>query len=124
MSALSTHPKGGEARLTVDAEWHRGEAGRNGLALDWRTQFKATAGSERRCASIPARKNEGLENLHALWKRTRNYAIDRIDLECSPACMYAHQCDLVSRNGHVFKQWLQLAEVMAHAEPAPRAPPS
>ena len=42
---LWTHPKGGEARLTVDGEWHRGEAGRDGpalvdLALDWRTQFE------------------------------------------------------------------------------------
>ena len=30
--SLWTHPKGGEARLTVDGEWHRGEAGRDGLA--------------------------------------------------------------------------------------------
>jgi hypothetical protein len=30
---LWTHPMGGEARLTVDGEWNRGEAGRGGLAL-------------------------------------------------------------------------------------------
>lgn len=30
---LWTHPKGGEARLTIDGEWHRGEALNNGLAL-------------------------------------------------------------------------------------------
>ena len=86
---MSTHPKGGEARLTVDAEWHRGEADRNGLALDWRTQCEAKAGRERRCVQYLRAKMRDLENLHALWKRTRNYAIDRVDLECSPACMYA-----------------------------------
>ena len=42
---LWTHPSGGEARLTVDGEWHRGEAGRDGLALvelalDWKAQFE------------------------------------------------------------------------------------
>ena len=30
---LWTHPSGGEARLTVDGDWHRGEAGRDALAL-------------------------------------------------------------------------------------------
>jgi hypothetical protein len=44
--ALWTQPKGGEARVTVDGEWQRGEAGRDGLALtdqalDWKTQFQA-----------------------------------------------------------------------------------
>lgn len=44
--SLWTHPKGGEARLTVDGEWHRGEAGRDGLplvdlALQWKAQFQA-----------------------------------------------------------------------------------
>jgi len=29
---LWTHPNGGEIRLTVDGEWNRGEAGRDGLA--------------------------------------------------------------------------------------------
>lgn len=43
---LWTHPSGGEARLTVDGEWHRGEAGRDGLALvdvalGWKQQFQA-----------------------------------------------------------------------------------
>lgn len=43
--SLWTHPKGGEARLTVDGEWHRGEARNEGMALldvafDWRTQFE------------------------------------------------------------------------------------
>jgi hypothetical protein len=42
---MFTHPYGGEARLTVDGEWHRGEAGRNGLALvelalEWKAQFQ------------------------------------------------------------------------------------
>jgi hypothetical protein len=42
--SLWTHPSGGEARLTVDGEWHRGEAGRDGLALidlalGWKTAF-------------------------------------------------------------------------------------
>lgn len=44
--AIWTHPKGGEARLTVDGEWHRGEALSDGLALvdlalEWRKQFEA-----------------------------------------------------------------------------------
>ena len=43
---LWTHPKGGEARLTVDEEWHRGEAlsdklGLLDVALEWRKQFEA-----------------------------------------------------------------------------------
>ena len=43
---LWTHPSGGEARLEVDGEWHRGEAGRNGLAivdvaLERKRQFEA-----------------------------------------------------------------------------------
>lgn len=43
---LWTHPKGGEARLTVDGEWYRGEALSDGLALvdlalEWRKQFEA-----------------------------------------------------------------------------------
>ena len=43
---LWTHPKGGEVRLTVDGEWHRGEALSDGLALldvalEWRKQFEA-----------------------------------------------------------------------------------
>jgi hypothetical protein len=42
--AFWTHPSGGEARITVDSEWQRGEAGRDGLALldlalEWRAQF-------------------------------------------------------------------------------------
>ena len=42
---LWTHPSGGEARLTVDGEWHRGEAGRDALALvelalGWKEQFR------------------------------------------------------------------------------------
>ena len=41
-----THPKRGEIRLTVDGEWHRGEARSDGLALvdlalEWRKQFEA-----------------------------------------------------------------------------------
>jgi hypothetical protein len=41
-----TQPKGGEIRLTVDSEWHRGEALSDGralldLALEWRKQFEA-----------------------------------------------------------------------------------
>jgi hypothetical protein len=40
---LWTHPKGGEARLTVDGEWRRGEAGRDGMALmDRALERKAT----------------------------------------------------------------------------------
>jgi hypothetical protein len=43
--SLWTHPKGGEARVTVDGEWQRGEAGRDGLALvdlalEWKAQFQ------------------------------------------------------------------------------------
>lgn len=43
--ALWTHPSGGEARVTVDGEWQRGEAGRDGLALvdlalEWKAQFQ------------------------------------------------------------------------------------
>ncbi len=42
--ALWTHPKGGEARITVDGEWQRGEAGRGlalvDLALEWKQQFQ------------------------------------------------------------------------------------
>ena len=43
---LWTHPKGGEVRLTVDDEWHRGEALADKLALldvalEWRKQFEA-----------------------------------------------------------------------------------
>ena len=35
------HPKGGEARVTVDGEWQRGEAGAAGLALvDLALQWK------------------------------------------------------------------------------------
>ena len=42
-----THPKGGEARLTVDGEWNRGSVAVEGrtlldVALDWREQFQAT----------------------------------------------------------------------------------
>jgi hypothetical protein len=42
--SLWTHPKGGEARVTVDGEWQRGEAGRDGLALmnlalEWKILF-------------------------------------------------------------------------------------
>ena len=41
-----THPKGGEARLTVDGEWHRGSTAIDGrtlldIALDWKQQFQA-----------------------------------------------------------------------------------
>jgi len=41
---LWTHPNGGEARVTVEGEWQRGEAGRDGLALvelalEWKQQF-------------------------------------------------------------------------------------
>lgn len=41
-----THPKGGEARVTVDGEWQRSEArGRSlellDMALEWRKQFEA-----------------------------------------------------------------------------------
>jgi hypothetical protein len=43
--SLFTHPKGAEVRLTVDGEWHRGEALSDGLALvdlalEWRQQFE------------------------------------------------------------------------------------
>ncbi len=43
---LWTHPSGGEARVMVDGEWQRGEAGRDGLALvdlalEWKKQFQA-----------------------------------------------------------------------------------
>ena len=43
---LWTHPKGGEVRLTVDGEWHRGEALTDKMALidvalEWRKQFEA-----------------------------------------------------------------------------------
>ena len=43
---LWTHPMGGEARLEVDGDWQRGEAGRSGLALvelalEWKAQFIA-----------------------------------------------------------------------------------
>jgi hypothetical protein len=42
--ALWTHPKGGEARVTVDGEWQRGDGGLDGLALsdlalEWHGQF-------------------------------------------------------------------------------------
>lgn len=42
---LWTHPKDGEVRLTVDGEWHRGQALSDGLALvelalEWREQFE------------------------------------------------------------------------------------
>jgi hypothetical protein len=41
---LWTHPMGGEARVEIDGEWQRGEAGRDGLALvelalGWKAQF-------------------------------------------------------------------------------------
>jgi hypothetical protein len=41
---LWTHPKGGEARVTVDGEWQRGDGGLDGLALsdlalEWHGQF-------------------------------------------------------------------------------------
>lgn len=40
-----THPKGDEVRLTVDGDWHRGEALRGGLALldvalEWRNSLR------------------------------------------------------------------------------------
>jgi hypothetical protein len=43
---LWTHPKGGEVRLTVDAEWQRGEALADAVALldvadEWRKQFES-----------------------------------------------------------------------------------
>lgn len=43
---LWTHPKGGEARLTIDGEWHRGSAAVDGrtlpeVALEWREQLSA-----------------------------------------------------------------------------------
>lgn len=42
---FGTHPKGGEARLTIDGEWQRGSVAVNGrtlldLALDWKLQFE------------------------------------------------------------------------------------
>jgi hypothetical protein len=45
LCTLSTHPIGGEIRVTVDGELLRSEAGRNGtelmnLAFDWGDQFK------------------------------------------------------------------------------------
>ena len=44
--SLWTHPSRGEIRLSVDGEWHRGEALSDGLtlvdlALEWRKQFEA-----------------------------------------------------------------------------------
>jgi bifunctional non-homologous end joining protein LigD len=33
----------------------------------------------------------------------------------APAHVEGHHCVLVSRNGHVFKSWPQLAEEVAHA---------
>jgi hypothetical protein len=43
--SLWTHPKGGEARITIDGEWQRGEAGGGlelvDLALRWKQQFQA-----------------------------------------------------------------------------------
>jgi hypothetical protein len=44
--ALRSHPRSGEAIITIDDEWHRGEAGSDGtalfhLALDWKQQFVA-----------------------------------------------------------------------------------
>ena len=43
--SLWTHPMGREARVTVDGEWHRGEARRDRLALvdlavEWRRRFQ------------------------------------------------------------------------------------
>lgn len=43
---LWTYPSGGEARVTVDGEWQRGAAGRDGLALvelalEWKAAFIA-----------------------------------------------------------------------------------
>jgi hypothetical protein len=43
---LRTHPLGAEARVDIDGEWQRGEAGRDGLALvelaiEWKDQFVA-----------------------------------------------------------------------------------
>lgn len=42
---LWTHPKGGEARLTVDGEWNRGSVAVDGrtlldVALEWKQQFE------------------------------------------------------------------------------------
>lgn len=42
---LWTHPIGAEARVTVDGELHRSQAGRSGLvvvelALDWKERFQ------------------------------------------------------------------------------------
>jgi hypothetical protein len=39
-----THSRGGEVRLTIDGEWHRGSVAVDGrtfldLAIDWRAQF-------------------------------------------------------------------------------------
>jgi hypothetical protein len=50
---LWTHPTGGEARLTVDGEWQRGEALSDGLALvdlalEWRQQFEGKGWSNGR----------------------------------------------------------------------------
>jgi bifunctional non-homologous end joining protein LigD len=39
----------------------------------------------------------------------------KIDGFRSLARIRGHHCELVSRNGHVFKQWPQLAEELAHA---------
>jgi hypothetical protein len=44
---LWTHPSGAAVRLTVDDEWNREEAGRDGwalveIALEWKKQFCAT----------------------------------------------------------------------------------
>jgi hypothetical protein len=44
--SLFTHPKGGEVRLTIDGEWHRGSVAVDGrtlldVALDWKQQFEA-----------------------------------------------------------------------------------
>jgi hypothetical protein len=42
--SLWTHPKGGEARITIDSEWHRGEAAARlelvDLALGWKAQVQ------------------------------------------------------------------------------------
>jgi hypothetical protein len=48
-----THPKGGEARLTVDGEWHRGSTAVDGLtlldvSLEWQKQFEAKGWSSAR----------------------------------------------------------------------------
>lgn len=42
---LRSHPIGGEAIVTTDGEWQRGQAGRDGMALfdlamEWRKQFE------------------------------------------------------------------------------------